>query len=92
VVDPAAGFIGAGLVGVALAATSIPLIWLAGFARNRRIAYKGDWTRAVRRGAWVGLVVVVIVILRLQGLFEPQIGLFLVALVLVAEVALSTER
>ncbi len=92
VVDPAAGFVGAGLIGVALAATAIPLFWLAGFARNRRIAYHGDWTRAIRRGAWVGLVATVVVVLRLQGLFEPQVGLFLVALVVVAEVALSNER
>ena len=29
--------------------TTVPLFWLARFAR-RRIAYHGDWVRAVRRG------------------------------------------
>ena len=50
VADPAARFIGAGLIGLAIGLTTIPLLWLIVFARHRRIAYRGDWTRAVRRG------------------------------------------
>jgi uncharacterized protein YqgC (DUF456 family) len=46
----------------------------------------------MRRGAWVGLVVGVFVVLRLLHLFQPQLALFIVALVLVAESTLSMER
>ena len=91
-VDPAAGFVGALLIGLALGLTVVPLFWLAVFARHRRIAYRGDWTRAVRRGAWVAIVVTIFVILRLQGVFQPPIALFIVALVILAEATLSVER
>jgi hypothetical protein len=90
--DGGAGFLGAGLIGLALGLTTVPLFWLSVFARHRRIAYRGDWTRAVRRGAWVAVVVTVLVVLRLQGLFEPAIALFIVTIVLVAEATLSVER
>jgi hypothetical protein len=90
--DPSAGFIGAGLIGLAVGLTTIPLFWLSVFARHGRIAYRGDWVRAVRRGGWVGLVVAVLVVLRLQDLFQPAIALFVLAMVLVAEVTLSVER
>jgi hypothetical protein len=91
-VDPAAGFIGALLIGLALGLTVVPLFWLAIFARHRRIAYRGDWTRAIRRGAWVAVVATIFVILRLQGVFQPPIALFIVALVVLAEATLSVER
>jgi len=91
-VDPAAGFVGALLIGLALGLTVVPLFWLGVFARHRRIAYRGDWTRAVRRGAWVAIVVTIFVILRLQGVFQPPIALFIVALVILAEATLSVER
>jgi hypothetical protein len=87
--SPEAGFIGAGVLGVAAAATTAPLLWLIGFARQRRIAYRGDWLRAVRRGGWIGLLVGLFVIMRINGLFQPQIGLFLLALAIVAEVTLT---
>ncbi len=92
VVDRGAGFLGAGLIGLAVGLTVVPLFWLSVFARHRRIAYRGDWVRAIRRGAWVGVVVVVLVVLRLQGLFQLPLALFIVAMVLVAEAALSAER
>jgi hypothetical protein len=92
VVDRGAGFLGAGLIGLAVGLTVVPLFWLSVFARHRRIAYRGDWVRAFRRGAWVGVVVVVLVVLRLQGLFQLPLALFIVAMVLVAEAALSAER
>ena len=91
-VDPTAGFVGALLIGLALGLTVVPLFWLGVFARHRRIAYRGDWTRAVRRGAWVAIVVTIFVILRLQGVFQPPIPLFIVALVILAEATLSVER
>ena len=91
-VDSGAGFLGAGLIGIAVGLTSIPLFWLSVFARHRRIAYRGDWMRAVRRGAWVTVVVAVLVVLRLQNLFQPQVALFILAMVFVAEATLSVER
>lgn len=87
--SPTAGFAGAGALGLAMAVTTIPLFWLAAFTRHGRIAYRGDWTRAIRRGAWVGILVAVFVVMRLNGIFQPQIGLFLIALALVAEVTLT---
>jgi hypothetical protein len=90
--DPGAGFVGAALIGIAVGLTSIPLFWLSVFARHRRIAYRGDWIKAVRRGAWVAVVVAVLVVLRLQNLFQPPIALFILAMVVVAEATLSADR
>ena len=90
--DPEAGFLGAALIGLAIGLTSMPLFWLSVFARHHRIAYRGDWLRAVRRGAWVTIVVAVLVVLRLQDLFEPAIALFILTIVFVAEATLSVER
>ena len=91
-VDRSAGFVGAFLIGLAITLTLIPLIWLTIYGRHRQIAYHGDWIRAVRRGVWVGIVAAVLVILRLQGLLELPIALFMIALVVVAEATLSAER
>ena len=91
-VDRSAGFVGAFLIGLAISLTLIPLIWLTVFGRHHQIAYRGDWTRAVRRGAWVGIVAAVLVVLRLQGLLELPVALFMIALVVVAEATLSAER
>jgi hypothetical protein len=91
-VDAAAGSIGALLIGLALGLTTVPLFWLAMFGRHRRIAYRGDWTRAVRRGAWVAIVGAAFVILRLQQVFQLSIALFIIALVVLAEITLSVER
>ena len=90
--DPSAGFVGAFLMGLAVSLTLIPLVWLTVFGRHRQIAYRGDWMRAIRRSAWAGIVVAVLVVLRIQGLLEVPIALFMIALVVVAEVTLSAER
>ncbi len=90
--DPSAGFLGAALMGLAVGLTVIPLFWLTAFGRHKRIAFQGDWTRAARRGAWVGLVITVLVVLRVQGVLELPIALFMIALVAVAEATLSAER
>ena len=50
------------------------------------------WTRAIRRGAWAGLFVTVLVLLRLEGVLVLPIVLFMLALIAVAEVTLSAER
>jgi hypothetical protein len=92
VVDPSAGFIGAGLIGLAVALTLVPLLWLTVFGRHKQIAYRGDWLRAVRRSAWVGIIVAVLIVLRIQDLLELPIALFLIALTVVAEATLSAER
>jgi len=92
-VDPlsssSAAFLGAAALGVATGLTAAPLFWLISFARHRRIAYRGDWLRAGRRGAWVGILVAIFVVMRANGILQPQIALFLVALALVAEVTLT---
>jgi hypothetical protein len=92
IADPVAGFLGAALIGLAIALTTIPILWLVVFARHRRIAYRGDWSRAARRGGWIGIVVAIFIILRLEGALELPIALFILALVVVAEAALSAER
>lgn len=92
VTDPVAGFIGAALIGLAVALTLIPIAWLIVFARHRRIAYRGDWIRAARRGGWIGLIVAIFIVLRLQSALELPIALFIVALAAVAEATLSAER
>lgn len=91
-VDPGAGLVGAVAIGLAFGLTCAPLFWLAVFSRHRRIAYRGDWPRALRRGGWVALVVAAFVLLRLQGAFQPQFVLFIVGIAFVAEMALSAER
>lgn len=90
--DAGAGYVGALLIGLAAGLTAVPLFWLGVFARHRRIAYRGDWTRALRRGGWVAVVTAVFVLLRLQQVFQPPIALFILALVVLAEATLSVER
>lgn len=90
--DPIAGYVGALLIGLAAGLAAIPLAWLVVFGRHRRIAYQGAWIRAARRGAWIGLFVSVIVVLRLVDAFQLPIILFLAAIFVVAEVTLSAER
>lgn len=92
VLDPGAGFVGAVLIGLAFALTLVPVFWLAVFGRHRQIAYRGDWTRAIRRAAWVGVIVTVLVAMRVQGVLDWPIALFMIALALVAESTLSAER
>lgn len=92
VTEPLAGFIGAALIGLAIGLTATPIAWLVVFGRHRRIAYRGDWVRAGRRGAWIGLIVAIFVVLRLQGALALPIALFIIALALVAEATLSADR
>ena len=91
-IDSGAGFLGAALIGLAIGLTAIPLFWLSAFARHRRIAYRGDWIRAGRRGVWVGVVVAFFVVLRAQGAFSLPLALFVIVMVAFVEVSLSVER
>jgi hypothetical protein len=90
--NPTAGFVGAGIIGFAVGLTFVPLFWLVAFARHRRIALVGQWSRAIRRAAWVGGVVTLFVALRIQDVLSLPIAVFVVVLVLFAEIALSAER
>ncbi len=90
--SPAVGYAGAVAMGLAVGLTTVPLFWLAPFARHRRIAYRGAWTRSIRRGGWVAFIVFLLVVLRIQGFFQPQLALFIIALVVVAETTLSSGR
>jgi hypothetical protein len=92
IADPVAGFIGAALIGLAVGLTITPVVWLLVFGRHRGIAYRGDWTRAARRGGWVGLIAAIFIVLRLQGALELPIALFILVLAVVAEATLSAER
>ncbi len=90
--DPVAGLLGAIAMGTAVGLSATPLFWLGIFARHRRIAYRGDWLRAGRRGLWAGLVVGLFVELRVLAVFSVPIAIFIVVLVLFAELTLSIER
>jgi hypothetical protein len=46
----------------------------------------------LRRATWVGVLAGVFVVMRLEGLFQVPIALFLGVLALVAEVALTNQR
>jgi hypothetical protein len=89
---PGVQMAGAGLIGLACGVTAVPLAWLAVFGRHRRIAYRGDWGRAVRRGAWVALLVALLVALRTQHAFSVPIALFAVVMAVFVEVSLSAAR
>ena len=86
------GLVGAGMIGLACGLTTVPLFWLVPFARHRRIALLGDWSRAIRRGAWVAVVIALFVALRIQSVLSLPIAVFVVVLVLMAEITLSMER
>jgi hypothetical protein len=83
---------GAALIGLACGVSAVPLAWLAACGRHRRIAYLGDWRRAARRGAWVGLVVALLVALRTQHAFSIPIALFVIVMVTFVEVSLTVDR
>jgi hypothetical protein len=90
--DPRNAYAGAGAMGLAAGLTVAPLFWLVAFGRQGRIAFRGDWTRALRRGAWVAALVAVFVVLRVQGILQLPIALFLGAMALVAETTVSSQR
>lgn len=90
--DPRNAYAGAGAIGLAAGLTAAPLFWLGAFARQGRIAFRGDWTRALRRGVWIAALVAVFVVLRVQGSLQLPIALFLAAMAAVAESTLSSQR
>lgn len=84
--------LGAALIGLAVGLTCVPLVWLAAFALHRGIAYHGDWLRAARRGAWVGVIAAFLLLLREQGALSLPIALFVGAMAVFVEISLSVER
>lgn len=79
-------------LGTAVAITTLPLFWLASFARRRGVSHAGSWTRAIRRAILVGGVVTILVLLRILGVFSLPIALFVMAMALVIELMLSSGR
>jgi hypothetical protein len=90
--DVAVAMVGAVLIGTAFALTTMPLFWLAAFQRRRRIAYRGDWLRALRRGVEVGVLVTFFIILRSQDAFSCPLAAFVAAMVAFVEISLSVDR
>lgn len=90
--EPVVLLAGALAMGVAAGMSLVPLLWLAGFGRARRIAYRGDWWRAARRGVLVGLVVVIFVLLLGQQMFSVPLALFVVAMAVLVEATLTFRR
>jgi hypothetical protein len=90
--DATSGLEGAAAIGLATGLTTVPIFWLVWFAHHRRIALLGDWGRALRRGAWVAAVVTLFVALKIQSVLSVPIAVFVVVLVLLAEITLSMER
>jgi hypothetical protein len=90
--DSTAVVAGALLLGAAVALTVAPVLWIAGFARTRSIAYRGDWIRAIRRACLCGLVVTLLVILRAQGALSPPMAIFVIAMPVLVEITLSVRR
>ena len=90
--DREAGLVGAAAIGIAAGLTTMPLFWLAAFGRNRGVAYRGEWVRAIRRGGWLGAVSAFFIALRVEGAFQLPIALFVLAMVVIAEATLSSDR
>ena len=90
--NAAAVLAGALLLGAGTSLTLTPVLWLVNFGRARRIAYRGDWWRAARRGLLVGLVIALFVFLRGQEALSLPIALFVVAMAVLVELTLSLRR
>ena len=90
--DAAVLLAGALALGGAVVVTLVPLLWLVGFALQGRIAYRGDWWRAARRAALVGLVVAIFVVLRGEQALNLPLALFVVAMAVLVELTLSLRR
>lgn len=90
--DAAVLLAGALALGGAVVVTLAPLLWLVGFALQGRIAYRGDWWRAARRAALVGLVVAIFVVLRGEQALNLPLALFVVAMAVLVELTLSLRR
>jgi hypothetical protein len=82
---------GAALLGSAVGVTAVPFFWLAVFT-HRRIAYRGDWLRAARRGFLCGAVVTLLVLLQVLGAGSLPLAVFIVAMAVFVELILTARR
>ena len=83
---------GAVAIGTAIGITVWPLFWLVGYARQRTIADRGDWSRAGRRAFIVALTVAVLVMLRGQSTLSLPLAVFVITLAVLVEAAFSLRR
>lgn len=75
--------VGLASVGAALLVT--PFAFLAEFIGRRRIAYRGAWSRAGRRGIVAGLALASLAGLRLGGALTVPVAIFVVVLAVLVE-------
>jgi hypothetical protein len=90
--QPLVQLAGSVAIGTAVGITAWPLLWLAAYARHRRIADRGDWGGAGRRALIVGLTVTVLVMLRGQSALSVPLAAFVITLAVLVEVALNLRR
>ena len=74
-----------GLAGLVVFLLMTPFAFLIDFAAHRRIAYRGAWARAARRGALVGLALVAVAGLRLVEALNPFSAAVVVGVAVTAE-------
>jgi hypothetical protein len=74
-----------GLAGTATAMLVAPFAFLGEVVARRRIVYRGAWSRAARRAAIVGLMIVTLAGLRLGGALSVPVAVFVLILAGVVE-------
>jgi hypothetical protein len=74
-----------GLAAVAVALTITPFAFLGEFLVRRRIAYRGGWFRAARRGVLGGAAVAALAALRLGGALNVPVAIFVLLLAFLVE-------
>jgi len=90
--QPLVQLAGAVAIGAAIGISVWPLLWLLGYARQRTIAYRGDWSRAGRRALIVGLTVSVLIMLRGQAMLSVPLAAFVIVLAILVEAVFSLRR
>jgi hypothetical protein len=73
------------LAALAISLTGTPFAFLAEFVVRRRIAYRGAWFRATRRGVLSGAVVAALAALRIGGALTVPVAIFIVLLAVLVE-------
>lgn len=73
------------LVGLVTFLAVTPFAFLAEFAVRRRIAYRGSWGRALRRGLLAGLVVAAMAGLRVGAALSVPAALFVLVMAALVE-------
>jgi len=85
--------IGVGLAAIAVGLIVTPFAFLAEVMTDRRIVYRGAWSRAGRRGLLAGLVIGILAGLRLAGVLSVPSAIFVIILAGAVEwLAARTDR